>query len=99
MRREYQKRIKYVVKRLNEMPGIFCPTPEATFYLFPNIMDLKMPSSKFCEYIAKEAKVGLMPGIGFGLAGEGHFRLSLVKPMEVLEKAMDGMEKAVKILK
>lgn len=99
MRREYKKRMRYVVKRLNEIPGIFCPTPEATFYLFPNIKDLKMPSSKFCEYIAKEAKISVSPGIGFGMMGEGHFRLSLVKPMEVLEKAMDGLEKAVKNIK
>lgn len=98
MKEEYKKRIDYTVKRLNEMPGIFCPTPDAAFYLFPDITGTGKSSVEFCSYALNEANVIFSPGIGFGPAGEGHFRMALVQPLEILEQAMDNLETALKKL-
>jgi Aspartate/tyrosine/aromatic aminotransferase len=34
---EFQRRRDAVVRQLNSIPGISCPTPKGAFYLFPNI--------------------------------------------------------------
>ena len=36
MRREFQKRRDYMAKRLDEMPGFRCPTPQG-FYCYPDV--------------------------------------------------------------
>lgn len=34
---EFQKRRDYVVKALNDMPGVRCQNPKGAFYVFPNV--------------------------------------------------------------
>ena len=96
MRQEYKKRIEYSVKRLNEMPGIKCVQPEATFYLFPDISELGISSQKFVEGLYKEEKIRIFPGSNYGPNSEGHVRLSLVKPVDVLTEVFDRIERYVK---
>lgn len=68
-----------VVDVLNAIPGITCPEPEGTFYVFPNIEGL-MAAGGFatcgeaCAWLLETAKVALVPGAAFGLPG--HARLS-----------------------
>jgi len=93
MRREYEKRIEYCVKRLNEIPGIKCPHPEATFYLFPEISETKLNSNEYARKLMEEVKVRVIAGSTFGSMGEGHIRLALVTSMEKLVEAMDRIEK------
>jgi len=93
MKREYEKRIDFAVKRLNEIPGFKCPRPEATFYLFPDISGTKMSSEEYARKLAKEAKVLVSPGSRYGSMGEGHIRIALVKPINVLEEAINRIEK------
>ncbi|MGB9622488.1 MAG: pyridoxal phosphate-dependent aminotransferase [Candidatus Bathyarchaeia archaeon] len=99
MRRAYEERIKYCVKRMNEIPGVKCPMPEGAFYLFPEISELGVPSTKFCEGIFKEEKLRIVPGTNYGPNGEGHVRLALVIPLKTCEEVMDRFERYVKKLK
>lgn len=111
MRKEYEERIDYGVKRLNEMPGLKCPKPEGAFYLFPCIEDTGMKSAEFCQKLNEEEHVRLIPGAGYGKAnGEGNVRLSMIRPLRtqtmsswfehqpglMLEDAMDRIENFVK---
>jgi len=98
MKSEYEKRIDYCIKRLKEIPGIFCSKPQGAFYLFPDISGLGKPSIDFCEVLAREGKVMLAPGIGFGPSGEGYVRIALVRPIPVLDQCMDAIEKVAKSL-
>ncbi len=92
MRKEYQKRVDYMVKRLNEIEGIFCPFPEGTFYVLPDISSLGISSSKFVTELYKKEKVRCAPGTQYGDMGEGHIRFALVRPVEVLEEACSRLE-------
>jgi len=96
MRREYDRRRKMLIKRLNEIPKMCCPKPEGAFYAFPNITQLKMNSSQVAHLFLKKAKVLVVPGTEFGKCGEGYVRLSYATAYEKIEEALDRIEKVVK---
>ncbi len=91
---EIKKRRDLVVKRLNEMPGISCPTPQGAFYAFPKIEDNRFGTDK--EFVTKllETKgVLTVHGSGFGKQyGSGHFRLVYLSSLEILNSAMNKIE-------
>jgi aminotransferase len=95
MRREYDRRRKMLVKRLNEIPGIHCLKPEGAFYAFPNIKELKMSSFKLAKYFLEKAKVVVIPGTEFGKYGEGYLRLSYATSYEKIEEALERIEKLI----
>ena len=94
---EIKKRRDLVVKRLNEMPGLSCPTPQGAFYAFPKIEDNRFGTDK--EFVTKllESKgVLTVHGSGFGEKyGSGHFRLVYLPSLEVLDSAMNKIEEFV----
>jgi len=96
MRKEYRKRIDYMVPRLNKIEGVRCPYPEGTFYLFPEVKGLHIPGMKLVMDMVMKQRLLLAPGIMYGSNGEGHLRLALVKPIEVLEKAANRLEAYLK---
>jgi aminotransferase len=96
MRKEYNRRRKMLVKRLNEIPKISCAKPKGAFYAFLNISELKMNSEKTCDFILKKAKVMTIPGNEFGTYGEGFIRMSYATEYKKIEEAMDRIEKAIK---
>jgi len=91
---EIKKRRDFVVKRLNEMPGISCPNPQGAFYAFPKIEDNRFGTDK--EFVTKllETKgVLTVHGSGFGKQyGSGHFRLVYLPSLEILDSAMNKIE-------
>jgi aminotransferase len=93
MAKEYDRRRRFMVSRLNEIEGIECKMPEGAFYVFPNHKALGIKSEAFCERLLKEEKVLVFPGSTFGAAGEYHVRIPLVKPVETLEKVTSAIEK------
>jgi aminotransferase len=99
MRKAYEGRIAYCVKRMNEIPGVKCPTPEGAFYIFPDISALKVPAAKFCEGLLKEEKLRTVPGTIYGPNGEGHVRLALVVPLKTCEDVVSRFERYAKKLK
>jgi aminotransferase len=98
MRKEYNRRRKFVCKRLNEIPNIHCNIPKGAFYAFPNIKSVKMSSEKFSDYLLNKVKVIVVPGTEFGIYGEGFIRISYATAYEKIVEAMDRIEKAIKKL-
>lgn len=94
-RREYRLRRDHLVKRLNEIEGINCISPEGAFYLFPNFEAVGQKSIEFCEGLLEEQKLATVPGIAFGATGEYHIRIPLVKSIDYLNKCADAMENYV----
>jgi aspartate aminotransferase len=98
---EYLSRRNLLVKRLNAMPGVFCPTPGGAFYAIA-----KLPiddSDKFCQWLLEsfsynKQTVMLAPATGFygsqGL-GKNEVRLAYVLNLNSLNAAMDCLEKAL----
>ncbi len=92
MAEEYDRRRRFMVPRLSEIEGINCHNPEGAFYLFPNIGGLGLGSEEFCESLLKEKKILARPGTAFGVTGESHMRIPLIKPVEVLEEIAQSIE-------
>jgi aspartate aminotransferase len=98
---EYLSRRDLLVKRLNEIPGVFCPTPGGAFYAIAQLpID---DSDKFCQWLLesfsyKNATLMLAPATGFysskGL-GKNEVRLAYVINKGDLDKAMDCLEQAL----
>ncbi len=100
---EYLSRRNLLVKRLNAMPGVFCPNPGGAFYAMA-----KLPiddSDRFCQWLLESFShngqtIMLAPATGFyGTAGLGknEVRLAYVLNLEALDKAMDCLEEALKV--
>jgi aspartate aminotransferase len=103
---EFDKRRKYMVERLNKMPGISCLMPVGAFYAFPNIGKLFGKSKKdktianssdLATYLLEDAKVALVSGDAFG--ADAYIRLSYATSMENIQKGLDRIEKAVSELR
>jgi len=77
---------------LQTMPGVTAPEPEGAFYLFPKI-EAAEDSFEFCRRLLLETKVGLAPGVAFGAGGEGSVRICYASDRQVLEEAMDRLER------
>ena len=99
---EFDKRRKYIVERLNAIPGVSCPTPVGAFYAFPRVSPIYGKSFKGKEikgsadlaaYLLEEAKVAVVSGDAFG--ADEYIRLSYATSMAAIEKGLDRIEKAV----
>lgn len=94
---EYERRRRYVVERLNGMPGLSCATPGGAFYAFPNISSYfgseVRDSVEFSTWLLRQSGVAVVPGSAFGM--EGHVRISFATSMENLVTGMDRMEQAL----
>jgi len=94
---ELKKRRDYVIKRINGMHGLSCPTPKGAFYAFPKIENNKYKSDKeFVLELLKSKGVLTVHGSGFGTQyGSGHFRMVFLPEINMLEKALDKIEEFV----
>jgi aspartate/methionine/tyrosine aminotransferase len=85
----------YVVKRLNAM-GMQCKVPRGAFYVFPkvNLGTRWKDDQQFVIDLLNNTGVLTVHGSGFGSSyGAGHFRIVYLAPEEMLEKAMDRLER------
>ncbi len=98
MVQKFNKRRLLVYKRLNEIEGFRCSLPKGAFYVFPGIQPLKMSSEDSAAFLVKHAHVASVPGFAFGRYGEGYIRISYAAAYELLEEALDRIEKAIKHL-
>ncbi|MEM0360533.1 MAG: aminotransferase class I/II-fold pyridoxal phosphate-dependent enzyme [Candidatus Diapherotrites archaeon] len=95
--RKIRERQKFSHKRLNEIEGISCVEPEASFYAFPRI-ELKIKSDRdFVIDLLRETGVCVVFGEGFGQKkGTHHFRIVALPSVEILGTAFDLLEGFIK---
>ena len=98
MRESFRTRRDWLVKALNDIPGITCRTPRGAFYAFPDISSFGLESSEFCHRLLQEGGVAAAWGTSFGIYGEGHFRLSYATSLENLKIAVERIEAFTKSL-
>jgi LL-diaminopimelate aminotransferase len=70
------------------------PKPQASLYIWSKVPG-GLPSMAFCQRILQKAHVVITPGVGFGQAGEGYFRMSLTVPTERIQEAIARMRRAL----
>jgi aspartate/methionine/tyrosine aminotransferase len=82
-----RKRRDLLVKRCNEINGLTCVKPKASFYAFPSI-EWSGSDEEFCLELLRETGVLTVHGSGFGGKGK-HFRMVFLPSESVLEEAFD----------
>lgn len=103
MAREYDRRRRFVVKRIQEIKGFELEVvPEGAFYIFPKIVKdevrgvyphSKIRSDEFSLWLFNKAKIITMPGSEFGKNGEGFLRMSYATDYSLIGQAMDRLER------
>jgi aspartate/methionine/tyrosine aminotransferase len=88
----YNKRRKYMLKRLRQMGFQIPVEPTGAFYVFVNAGHLSHDSYELAFDILEKAHVGVTPGIDFGKNGEGYLRFSYANSIENIEKGMNRLE-------
>jgi aspartate aminotransferase len=89
----FRARRDFIVKALNEIPGITCFNPVGAFYAFPGVHGLLggevKDSLALAELLLEEAKIAPVPGEAFG--APGFLRFSFATSMENIEKGMERL--------
>jgi aspartate aminotransferase len=96
MKVAFRERRDFIVKLMNELPGITCAVPRGAFYVFPDFFSYlgKEANGKklkdtfdISEYILGCASVVTVPGDGFG--APGHIRFSYATSTDIIEKGIE----------
>ncbi|CAB5017050.1 unannotated protein [freshwater metagenome] len=98
----FDRRRKLMVKMLNEIPGVSCPTPTGAFYVYPSVKGIlgkeirgKRPqtSAELATLILEEVEVAAVPGEAFGPSG--YLRFSYATSDEDI---VEGITRVAKLL-
>jgi len=98
----FDRRRKLIVKMLNEIPGVVCPTPTGAFYVYPSVKAIlgkeirgKRPqtSAELAALILDEVEVAAVPGEAFGPSGYLRFSYALGD-----EDIVEGITRVQKLL-
>jgi aspartate/methionine/tyrosine aminotransferase len=98
----FDRRRKLIVKLLNEIPGVSCPTPTGAFYVYPSVKGVlgktirgKSPktSAELATLILDEVEVAAVPGEAFGPSGFLRFSYALGD-----EDIVEGIGRVKKLL-
>jgi aspartate aminotransferase len=100
---EYDRRRRYIVGRLNGLPGVACGTPRGAFYAFPDVRGVlagsnggPATSAALAEHLLDRAHVALVPGEAF--EAPGFLRLSYATSMARIEEGLDRIARALEPL-
>ncbi|MBB6627299.1 pyridoxal phosphate-dependent aminotransferase [Nocardioides sp. KIGAM211] len=86
MKVAFDRRRKTIVRMLNEIEGVYCPTPLGAFYAYPSVKGLLgkeydgtlvETSAQLAEYMLENAEVAAVPGEAFGSPGYLRFSYAL----------------------
>lgn len=94
----YKRRKDLLVSGLNSIDKISCIEPLGAFYVFVNIKQTGLSSWEFAEKLLEKEKVVVVPGDGFGSAGEGFVRLAYAISEEDITKGIERIKRFVESL-
>ena len=97
MKKEYDKRRKYLLKEFDRL-GLPCFEPRGAFYIFPYIGKYGMTSEEFATDLLNKEHVVVVPGTAFGESGEGFVRISYAYSLDALKEAIKRIERFLKSL-
>ncbi len=98
----FKERRDLVIRMLNQAKGLYCPTPEGVFYVYPSCagaIGKRTPQGKtiandtdFVFYLLEAEGVAVVQGEAFGVSP--HFRVSYAASNQVLEDACARIQRA-----
>jgi aspartate/methionine/tyrosine aminotransferase len=86
----------YTVMRLDSIPGVQCPVPEATPFVFPDISFFGVSGDRMAEILAEKAKVVVYGGGAYGPGGQNRIRINFATAKPILEEAFDRIEEQLR---
>jgi aspartate aminotransferase len=104
----FERRRKIIVDGLREIPGFTCFNPNGAFYAFPGVKNVyKLPgwkgvaekykdeysSSTLSSFLLEEARVAVVPGIGFG--ADDYIRLSFATSDKNIIEGIKRIKEAI----
>jgi aspartate/methionine/tyrosine aminotransferase len=92
MKRLYDERRRYMVRRLRELGLGITVEPTGAFYVFANARHVSPDSYKLAFDVLEKAHVGVTPGIDFGQNGEGYLRFSYANSLENIAEGLNRLE-------
>ncbi|QWC86151.1 pyridoxal phosphate-dependent aminotransferase [Nocardioidaceae bacterium] len=100
MKTAFDRRRRTIVRMLNEIDGVECPTPLGAFYAYPDVKGLlgrdidgstASTTAELAEIILEKAEVAVVPGEAFG--SPGYLRLSYALGDADLEEGVGRLQK------
>jgi len=92
---EYRRRRDWLVRALQDIPGLRCLEPEGAFYAFPDVRgcygERVRSSAEFADKLLEEAQTVVTDGAGFG--SEGYIRMSYATSLERLEEGVERIRR------
>jgi aminotransferase len=98
LREEYLDRRNYFCDAVDGIKGLSCRRPEGGFYAWVKTAGTGLESQEFVERLAEKEKLTLTPGHLFGGKSDDYVRVALVRPVPVLEKAVERLRGFVESL-
>jgi len=95
---KYAERRTLLIDGINNIPNLSCISPKGAFYAFVNITKSKMNSEDFAINLLKSTGVVVVPGSGFGEAGDGFIRMSYATSEENIIEGLKRMDKFMRSL-
>ena len=102
MIKAFKERRDFMVEKINSIENLSCLKPQGAFYVMVNISKLigKTINGKvinnsidLADYLLDDAKVAVVPGIGFG--NDKYIRLSYATSLDNIKEGLDRIEKAI----
>jgi aspartate aminotransferase len=90
---EYRKRRDQFIAGLARIPGFRCQPPDGAFYAWVNIEDTGLCAEELQKLLLEEAGVAGIAGAAFGPGGKNYLRFSLVSARNLLEEALERMQR------
>ena len=90
---EYRKRRDQFIAGLARIPGFRCQAPDGAFYAWVNIEDTGLSAEELQKLLLEEAGVAGIAGAAFGPGGKNYLRFSLVSARNLLEEALERMQR------
>ena len=93
MRRTYDERRRFMIRRLRELGFGIATEPTGAFYVFANARHISGDSYGLAFDILEKAHVGVTPGVDFGANGEGYLRFSYANSLARIAEGLDRVER------
>ena len=88
----YDKRRRYMLKRLREIGFKVRSEPDGAYYILADARAFDDDSLKLSRSILEQAGVAVTPGIDFGDGAEGYLRFSYANSLKNIEEGMRRIE-------
>ena len=95
LRDEFRRRRDYIYPAINEIEGLCCTKPHATFYLFVNVGKTGLNGYDFAYKLLEKEHVAVVPGITYGDGYSDYIRIAYTMNIDKLMQAVEKIKRFV----